>query len=310
MELASGTTLDSLYQPPASQQIYKSSPAPQYCGLLVEEYFAKRFPYKSKKEWIAKIKNGDILINGFIANTGYILKERDQIVTHAGLRREPPANINLKIVYEDFHIRVFNKPAPIPVHPSGRYFENSMTEILKRLYPKEIPRPVQRLDATTTGVIVFARTRETAAALMNEFKSHRIKKEYLALVEGEPEAKKFFIDAPIGVLNGSHRGIGDQVRKAKSAKTEVEWLASKNGRSLLKVNPISGRTNQIRVHLSSCRLPIYNDPVYGNGKEENYLYGLHAWRVEFSFFDRVMEFQVEPPSHFQPLLKIVEDKTQ
>ena len=185
-----------------------------------------------------------------------------------------------------------------------------MTEILKRLYPKEIPRPVQRLDATTTGVIVFARKREAAAALMNEFKSHRIKKEYLALVEGEPEAKQFCIDAPIGVLNGSHRGIGDNVRKPKSAKTEVEWLASKNGRSLLKVNPISGRTNQIRVHLSSCGLPIYNDLVYGHGKEGNYLYGLHALSLEFSLFDRVMEFQVQPPSHFQSLLKIVEDKIQ
>ena len=160
------------------------------------------------------------------------MQEGDRIITYAGMRQEPPANRNLKVVYQDPYIRVFNKPAPIPVHPSGRYFQNSMTEILKRLYPKEIPRPVQRLDATTTGVIVFARTRETAAALMNEFKSRRIKKEYLALVEGEPEAKQFCIDAPIGVLNGSHRGIGDQVRKAKSAKTEVEWLASKSGRSL------------------------------------------------------------------------------
>ena len=60
MELATGTTLVSLYQPPVSQQIYKSSPSPQYCGLLVEEYFARRFPYQSKKEWIAQIKNGDI----------------------------------------------------------------------------------------------------------------------------------------------------------------------------------------------------------------------------------------------------------
>ena len=81
MELASGTALDSLYQPPATQQIYKSSPAPQYCGLPVEEYFARRFPYQSKKEWIAKIKNGNILINGLVARTGYILKEGDQIVT-------------------------------------------------------------------------------------------------------------------------------------------------------------------------------------------------------------------------------------
>jgi len=210
------------------------------------------------------------------------------------MRREPPANRRLKVVYQDSHIRVFNKPAPIPVHPSGRYFQNSMTEILKQWYPEEIPRPIQRLDATTTGVIAFARTREAAGTLMNEFKSHRIKKEYLALVEGEPKTDNFCIDAP----------IGDQIKNAKSAKTEVQWLASKNGQSLLKVSPLSGRTNQIRVHLSSCGLPIYNDLVYGQGSKENYKYGLHAWSLEFQCFNRTMEFRVEPPAHFEYLLEL------
>ncbi|MEK9629672.1 MAG: RluA family pseudouridine synthase [Nitrospinota bacterium] len=295
----------SLFQPPASQQVYQSSPSPQYLGLPVEEYFAKRFPYQSKKDWIAQINNGDISINGEKAHIGYILKEGDRIVTNAGLRQEPPANRNLKVVYEDSQLRVFNKPAPIPVHPSGRYFQNSMTEILKELYPQETPRPVQRLDVTTTGLIVFAKTREAAAVLMNEFKSSRVKKEYLALVEGEPEKENFCIDEPIGVLNGSHRGVGDQIKKAKSAKTEVQWLASKEGLSLLKVMPLSGRTNQIRVHLSSCGLPIYNDKVYGNGTDDNYQYGLHAWNLEFNYLDRIMGFCVDPPSHFEPLMEAV-----
>ena len=303
MELAS-VKLDSLYQPAASQQIYKSSPSPQYCGLSIEEYFSSRFTYQSRQEWIAQIENGDISVNGVTAQTGYILKEGDRIITRAGVRQEPPADRRLKVVYQDSHIRVFNKPAPIPVHPSGRYFQNSMTEILKQWYPEEIPRPVQRLDATTTGVIVFARTREAAGALMNEFKSHRIKKEYLALVEGEPKTEKFCIDAPIGVLKGSHRGVGDQIKNAKSAKTEVQWLASKNGQSLLKVSPLSGRTNQIRVHLSSYGLPIYNDLVYGQGSKENYQYGLHAWSLEFQCFDRTMGFRVKPPAHFESLLEL------
>ena len=220
------------------------------------------------------------------------------------MRQEPPANRKLEVVYQDSHIRVFNKPAPIPVHPSGRYFQNSMTEVLKQWYPEEIPRPAQRLDATTTGVIVFARTREAAGILMKEFKSHRINKEYLALVEGEPKTEKFCIDAPIGILKGSHRGVGDEIKNPKSAKTEVQCLATKNGQSLLKVSPLSGRTNQIRVHLSSYGLPIYNDMVYGKGSEENYQYGLHAWSLEFQYFDRTMEFKVAPPAHFEPLLEL------
>jgi 23S rRNA pseudouridine1911/1915/1917 synthase len=179
-----------------------------------------------------------------------------------------------------------------------------MTEVLKLWYPEEIPRPAQRLDATTTGVIVFARTREAAGTLMKEFKNHRIKKEYLALVEGEPKTEKFCIEAPIGVLKGSHRGVGDEIKNPKSAKTEVQCLATKNGQSLLKVSPLSGRTNQIRVHLSSYGLPIYNDMVYGKGREENYQYGLHAWSLELQCFDRTMEFKVAPPTHFEPLLEL------
>ena len=79
MELNTSVTLDSLYQPPASQQIYKSSPPPQYCGFPIEEYFAKRFPYQSRKAWIAQIKNGDISVNGTAAKTGYVLKAGDRI---------------------------------------------------------------------------------------------------------------------------------------------------------------------------------------------------------------------------------------
>ena len=75
---------------------------------FIEEYFSRRFPYQSEKDWIAQIKNGDILVNGLVARTGYVLKEGDRIVTHAGLRREPPVNRSLKVVYEDFHVRVFN----------------------------------------------------------------------------------------------------------------------------------------------------------------------------------------------------------
>jgi len=298
----------SLFQPPASPQIYKSSPPYEYCGLSIEEYFSKRFSYQSREAWIEQIKNGDIFVNGVVAKTGYILKEGDRLITNAGIRQEPPADRRIKVIYEDLDIRVFNKPAPIPVHPSGRYFQNSMTEILKQLYPKETPRPAQRLDAITTGVIVFARTREAAAILMEEFQSHRIKKEYLAIVEGEPKEKQFCIDTPIGVLKGSHRGVGDQVRKAKPARTEIKWLSSHNGRSLLKVVPFSGRTNQIRVHLSSYGLPIYNDKVYGQGNDENFQYGLHARGLEFQYLDKTMKFTVNPPGHFEPLLKTAKIK--
>jgi len=290
--------MTSLHQPPASQQIYKSTIPTHYHGFVVEQYFSSRFPYQTQEAWVAQILNGDITLNGEKARPGCILREGDRIITHAGVRQEPPADRRLSVVYQDRHIRVFNKPAPIPVHPSGRYFQNSMTEVLREMFPEEVPRPVQRLDATTTGLIVFARTRRAAGFLMKEFQNHRVKKEYLALVKGKPENKRFTLTAPIGVVAGAQRGVGEGILKPKAATTQVEWLASTDTHSVLKVVPLSGRTNQIRVHLSSQGLPILNDGVYGEGNGDNHEYGLHAWKLSFQCFDRYLEFKVSPPPHF------------
>jgi len=292
----------SLHQPPASQQVYKSTISPEFHGFAVEQYFSSRFPYQSRETWLAQILNGDIMVNGNKARPGAILREGDRIITHAGVRQEPPADRRLNVVYQDRHIRVFNKPAPIPVHPSGRYFQNSMTEVLKKAFPEEIPRPVQRLDATTTGLIVFARTRQAASFLMKEFQNHRIQKEYLVVVKGKPEKDKFTLTAPIGVVAGAQRGVGKGIRNAKPAVTQVERLTSTHTHSVLKVTPLSGRTNQIRVHLSSQGLPILNDDVYGEGDSGSFEYGLHAWKLRFQCFDRYLELKVPPPPHFQSYL--------
>jgi RluA family pseudouridine synthase len=300
--------MNSLHRPPATQQIYKSTISPQYHGVAVEQYFSSRFPYQTRQAWIDQILNGDITLNGEKARLGCILQEGDRIITHAGVRQEPPADRRLKVVYQDSHIRVFSKPAPIPVHPSGRYFQNSMTEVLKEMFPEEVPRPVQRLDATTTGLIVFARSRQAAGFLMKEFQGHRVDKKYLALVKGRPTQEQFTVTAPIGVVAGAQRGVGEGIKNPKPAITQVEVLTSSPTHSVLKVTPLSGRTNQIRVHLSSQGLPILNDEVYGEGDSENYEYGLHAWKLSFHCFDRHLEFCVPPPPHFQSFLGKMDKK--
>ena len=92
--------------------------------------------------------------------------------------------------------------------------------------------------------------------------------------------------------------MGEGILKPQAASTRVEWLASTDTHSILKVTPLSGRTNQIRVHLSSQGLPILNDEVYGEGDGESYEYGLHAWKLSFQCFDRHYEFKASPPPHF------------
>ncbi|MBI4388847.1 MAG: RluA family pseudouridine synthase [Nitrospinae bacterium] len=316
---------------PPTEQVYESYAPSRYYGYPLSGYFAERFTYLKEQEWILRIQAGMITVNGRKEPPDYILKEHDRIVTCMGLRVEPPANRSLEILYEDERVRVFNKAAPIPIHPSGRYFKNSMTELLKDVYPGEVPRPVQRLDVITTGVLVFARTRPAAAFLMNEFARNRVEKEYLAIVEGVPRDRKFTIDAPIGKIEGSARGVGENALNPKPAETGVEWLGALDGRSLVKAVPRSGRTNQIRVHLASVGLPVLNDPVYGRRggvsprivppracaeaalppevspaalwTESPVLqYGLHARRLRFRCFDDCMEIAAPWPEHFQPFI--------
>ena len=283
---------------PPTEQIYKSCVPPRYDGVPIEKYFVSRFSYQTEQEWVRQIQAGRILLNGKPALLGEVVREQDEIVTRAGLRTEPPANRQLTVIYLDKHLRIFNKAAPIPVHPSGRYFKNSMTELLKEVYPEEIPRPVQRLDVGTTGAIVFARTRQAAGFLMHQFQGKTIFKEYRTLVEGIPSQKKFTIDAPIGRVKGAKRGVGEDVADAKPSRTEVECLSSFGGRSLLKVVPRSGRTNQIRVHLASVGLPIVSDSIYGEGKTADLPFSLHAYRIRFRCFDKLIEVTAACPEHY------------
>ena len=294
-----------LHTTPPSEQIYQTYLSPRYDGLPVEKYFSTRFAYQSEEEWIRMILDGKITVNGEKAVIGQLLRKKDLLITNMGFRTEPAVDRRLDVVYEDRWIRVFNKGAPLPVHPSGRYFHNSLTEILRKVYPDEVPRPTQRLDGITTGLVVFARTREAAAFVMVEFQANRVQKEYLAVVEGVPKSKRFTVEAPIGKLQGSKRAVGKDTLQPKSARTDVEWLSTVDGCSLLKVTPRSGRTHQIRVHLASVGHPIYNDPVYGKGSGAVRAFGLHHRRMRFRCFDTTLELTATCPTHFQPYMDAV-----
>ena len=301
--------MNRLHTLPPTEQIYRSHVPPQYDSFPIEKYFATRFSYQDEEEWSRQIRAGKIIINGKVALIGQKLRASDLTITNGGFRIEPAADRTLNVIYEDKNIRAFNKSAPIPVHPCGRYFKNSMTEILKDVYPDEVPRPIQRLDVTTTGVIVFARTQKAAAFLMQEFKQNRVEKEYFALVEGVPRSKQFTIDKPIGKLTASKRVVGEEIPGSQPARTDVEWLTSINNLSLLRVIPRSGRTNQIRVHLASEGLPIYNDSVYGKGKVSDQEFNLHHRRMQFQCFDTKFQLTAIYPLHFQPYInKVGENK--
>lgn len=287
-----------LYRPPPSEQVYESYLPGRYAGFRVERYFAERFPYLSETQWRDLLLQDRVTVNGRPARPGLVLHLHDRIVTRMGVRQEPAADCTLRLLYEDRHLRVFNKGAPLPVHPCGRYHRNSLTELLRRAYPEEVPRPVQRLDALTTGLQVFARTRRAARDLMFAFQENRVVKDYLALVRGVPRERVFVVDRPIGKIAGSARGTGPRAQNPKPARTAVYWLAHREGVSLLRVRPLTGRTNQIRVHLAACGLPLVQDPVYGDDAEGGRPCGLHAFRLTLVCLGRSLRLTAPPPALF------------
>ena len=201
---------------------------------------------------------------------------------------EPEVNNRINILYEDDHLLAIDKPAPLPVHPSGRFNKNTLISMLKHVWPGNEFYIVHRLDKDTTGVIVFAKNREAVKKLRNQFDARTVEKTYLALVSPIPNIQNGYCNLPISRVPG--RGGSREVQyDGFAAHTEFEVLQEfPDNTALLSIRPTSGRTNQIRLHLQVLGSPIvgdttYNDPKNGDEQricDQSHLC-LHAHSISF-----------------------------
>lgn len=262
------------------------------------------------------LDQGALLCNEKIEKFGSTrLKMRDSLVFY------PPDSIDSlfpafrfdhqSILYEDEDILAYNKPAQMTSDSKG---------ILKHLLPyhKNLIL-VHRLDKGTTGIILLAKNREAALAFLSLFKEKKILKEYLAIVEGVPEKKKGTIQSSLGKI-GFYQGqtIWGSVHpsKGKMAKTEWSLLKSGSGLSLLAVFPKTGRTHQIRVHLSEIQHPILGDLQYGKKSHAAFRplrLLLHASKITFQHprIDKKITIEAPLPEDFKnALLWMTKKKSQ
>ncbi len=154
--------------------------------------------------------------------------------------REPDVNVAIRVLYEDAALVVIDKPAPLPIHASGRYNRNTLGWILNEVYAPQKLRPVHRLDANTTGVVVFARTRQFARPLMEQFAAGLVEKVYLARIAGEPEAEEFVCAAPIG---SEQTALGGRAIDAAGVAAQTEFRVLRrfaDGTTLVEARPIDG----------------------------------------------------------------------
>jgi UPF0176 protein len=205
---------------------------------------------------------------------------------------EPDVNGRVEILHEDEALIVLNKPAPLPMHAGGRFYRNTLQHILNEAYHPQKPHPAHRLDANTTGIVLVTRTRHFAGKLQPQFAKGQIEKIYLVRVQGEPRQDVFNCNAPISDEAGELGSRKVDFESGLEARTEFR-VRQKNsdGTTLLEARPLTGRTNQIRIHLWHLGIPVCGDSVYLPGKKlgetqtlsmEDPPLCLHAGKISFT----------------------------
>ncbi|NIJ45825.1 23S rRNA pseudouridine1911/1915/1917 synthase [Wenyingzhuangia heitensis] len=281
---------------------YKLPVKKKYEGLFIIDFFLQLVPRSTKDIWLEKINNQTLLINKKPATELTIVKGGDITEHSSAPKTEPWINTTIELLYSDADIFIINKPAPLPMHPSGRFNRNSLTEILKLAFPKEDLKIIHRLDANTTGIVILGRNKEIVKTIGAQFESKQTQKTYLALVEGLPTEDYFNTNTKIG-LDKTAGGGRASSENGIDAFTEFKVLERRKSynQTLLEVTPHTGRTNQIRLHLAQLEFPIVGDIGY---KDSNYFKNhpltyttdclfLHAWKLSFKHHNQ--DFLIEAP---------------
>lgn len=217
---------------------------------------------------------------------------------------EPPVSDAVTILYEDDAIVAVDKPAPLPMHPCGRFNRNTLGYFLNLVYNEHQLRQTHRLDANTTGVVVYATKKRHAAAIFPQFQNATVEKTYLARVVGHCSQDAFVCEQPISDQQAT-AGTRSVSRYGRPATTEFEVVDRfGDGTSLLICRPKTGRTNQIRIHLADLGFPIQGDPSYGQNDGETATQTcdlgdppmcLHAWKIKLNHPETGQPIEFESP---------------
>ena len=215
-----------------------------------------------------------------------------------------PTKMNLNIIFEDDWLLVVNKPAGIAIHPSVLHYSDSLCNGIKFYFDKiglkKKIRPVNRLDLNTSGLVVFAKCEYIQECLINQMKNNQFKKEYLAVCNGFFDKKSGTINLPIARKENSiiERCISEN---GQTAITHYEVLKEFDNYSLVKCSLETGRTHQIRVHLSSLGHPIFGDTLYGSISDLINRQALHCFNLQFihPVYNNDLNFWGDLPNDFK-----------
>lgn len=234
------------------------------------------------------IKSQRILLNGNICDTRNHSNVGDTLIVDFNYDEDNsnivPTKMDLDIIYEDEWLLIVNKPAGVAIHPSILHYSDSLCNGIRFYFDsiglKKKIRPVNRLDLNTSGLVIFAKCEYIQECLISQMKDHLFKKEYLAICDGIFENKYGTINLPIARKEDSiiERCISDD---GQPSITHYEVLKEFGNYSLVRCILETGRTHQIRVHMSAISHPLIGDSLYGSISDLIDRQALHCYKLRF-----------------------------
>ena len=270
------------------------------------------------RELVTKMLKDDyILVNGKLEKGSYKVKNGDIISIKEGYVQEMdvvPKKMDLDIVFEDDYLMVINKPSGLTVHPGSGNSDNTLvnglmyyTNNLSSVGGDFRPGIVHRLDKDTSGLMIVAKDNKCHTLLADDFKNKRIHREYVALLDGVFPQNSATIDAPIERSKENFEKM-TVAAGAKKAITHLRVIKKYKDYTLVRLVLETGRTHQIRVHLSYIGYPVHNDPVYSKKTCDDFGQFLHSEYLKFvhPITGETLEFRADLPKQFAYFLESLE----
>jgi 23S rRNA pseudouridine1911/1915/1917 synthase len=260
-------------------------------GKLLRQFLQTDLRLSSKEIKHIKFLENGLTVNGERVTVRRVLKAGDLLcIASEDTETAPikPVDLPIAILYEDAHLVVPAKPADMPTHPSHDHYDDTVANALAYRYAKNgepfVFRPVNRLDRNTSGLLLIARNRTAAGRLSEAMKSGKIRKSYLAILDGEMPLGEGVIDACLHRTQESiilREVCPPDAPDADPSRTEYRVLAVENGHTLVEAHPITGRTHQLRVHFAYIGHPLTGDDLYGTPSDAIARHALHARTLAF-----------------------------
>ena len=288
-------------------------------GTRLDAYIASKIDSISRTNVKRLIEEEHITVNGKSSKVSYKVQLNDEIDIEIPEAKEldiKAEDIPIDVVYEDSDIIVVNKPKGLVVHPANGNWDGTLVNAVMAICKDSLsgiggeirPGIVHRLDKDTSGLLIIAKNDQAHLNMSNQIKDRQVKKIYYALVRGVVPENEATINMPIGRSTKDRKKMA-VTKDGKEAITHFKVIERFNKYTLLEVKIDTGRTHQIRVHLSQIGYPVVGDEVYSNGKNEFGVHGqlLHAKSLDFKhpITGKPMHLETELPEEFETVLKLL-----